>query len=111
MSENNMDKKIAREQRVVAQMIAIYCRGQHKSRQGLCPQCARLALYAQERAAQCPQRRAGRPKTFCSSCPVHCYAPTMREQIRAVMRFAGPRMLFYHPLLALWHLWDSKINK
>ena len=28
----------------------------------------------------------------------------MREKIRKVMRFSGPRMLFYHPVLAVWHL-------
>jgi hypothetical protein len=31
----------------------------------------------------------------------------MRETIRAVMRFAGPRMLSAHPRLALWHIWDT----
>lgn len=28
----------------------------------------------------------------------------MREKIRQVMRFSGPRMLLYHPVLANWHL-------
>ena len=37
-------------------------------------------------------------KTFCSNCRVHCYCPDMREKIRMVMRFSGPRMLFYHPV-------------
>jgi len=31
----------------------------------------------------------------------------MRERIRAVMRYAGPRMLWRHPLLALLHLADG----
>ena len=30
----------------------------------------------------------------------------MRERMRAVMRYAGPRMLFYHPLDAIVHLCD-----
>ena len=36
-------------------------------------------------------------KTFCSNCRVHCYRSEMREEIRKVMRFSGPRMFFYHP--------------
>jgi hypothetical protein len=28
----------------------------------------------------------------------------MREAIRTVMRFAGPRMLLSHPILALFHV-------
>jgi hypothetical protein len=36
-----------------------------------------------------------------------CYTPDMRERIRAVMRFSGPRMLLHHPWLALMHLVDG----
>ena len=43
-------------------------------------------------------------KTTCAKCPVHCYKPARREQIRAVMRYAGPRMMFRHPRLAFYHL-------
>ena len=42
-------------------------------------------------------------KTFCSNCKVHCYKPEMRARIQEVMRYAGPRMIFYHPLLAILH--------
>lgn len=28
----------------------------------------------------------------------------VEEMIRQVMRFSGPRMLLYHPVLALWHV-------
>ena len=37
---------------------------------------------------------------------VHCYQPQMREQIRQVMRYSGPRMLFHHPVMAIRHLID-----
>ena len=37
--------------------------------------------------------------------------PEMREKIRQVMRFSGPRMLLYHPVLAVWHLICSKREK
>jgi hypothetical protein len=32
----------------------------------------------------------------------------MREQVRAVMRYAGPRMVKEHPLLAAAHLTDGR---
>ena len=36
----------------------------------------------------------------------------MRTRIKEVMRYAGPRMLFRHPVLALLHHWDSlRTNK
>jgi len=35
---------------------------------------------------------------------VHCYKPERRKQIQQVMRYAGPRMLRSHPLLAIRHL-------
>ena len=31
----------------------------------------------------------------------------MREQIRAVMRWSGPRMLFVHPVLAARHMKET----
>jgi hypothetical protein len=39
---------------------------------------------------------------------VHCYKPAMREQIRVVMRYSGPRMAQRHPLLAAAHLLDRR---
>lgn len=45
---------------------------------------------------------------YTANCKVHCYKPEVREQIRQVMRFSGPRMLLYHPVLAVWHLVCSK---
>ncbi len=50
-------------------------------------------------------------KTFCSNCKVHCYKPEMREKIRIVMRYSGPRMLFVHPVMCLKHLIESKKEK
>ncbi len=31
----------------------------------------------------------------------------MREQIRAVMRYAGPRMVYRHPMMTLFHFVDG----
>lgn len=99
------DQKRAREKALVGQMIALYCRGRHNTRDGLCPQCAALAQYAARRSDHCPFMET---KTFCSNCTVHCYKPEMREHIRLVMRYAGPRMLLHHPVVALRHLIETK---
>ena len=50
-------------------------------------------------------------KTFCSVCKTHCYKPEMRQRIREVMRWSGPRMLFHHPVLAVRHLVETRKQK
>ena len=105
----DLDKKRADEKLLVSEMIALYCRRQHKTPKGsLCPECRQLHDYALTRIDKCPFMET---KTFCSACKVHCYKPEMREKIRAVMRFSGPRMLLYHPILAIWHLICSMREK
>ncbi|RPI54772.1 MAG: nitrous oxide-stimulated promoter family protein, partial [Chloroflexi bacterium] len=85
-------------------MIELYCRQVHGSAD-LCPRCAALRTYARQRLQKCPFQEG---KTTCARCPVHCYKPQMREEIRAVMRYAGPRMLLRHPILAMLHLLDGR---
>jgi hypothetical protein len=97
-------RRMGRERRTVEAMIRLYCCEQHGSRNGLCGECAELADYARLRLEKCPFQAA---KTTCAKCPIHCYKPDRRAQIRAVMRIAGPRMLFRHPVLALLHLLDG----
>lgn len=99
------DARIAREKRTVAAMAALYCRRQHGTRHGLCPDCRELLDYAHRRLERCPFQA---DKPICARCPVHCYRPDMRRRIRALMRYAGPRMLLYHPVLALRHLLDGR---
>lgn len=103
-----VESKREREKAMVSQMIALYCRRQHGPRKGLCPDCAALDAYARLRSDKCPFMET---KTFCSNCKVHCYRPDMREKIRAVMRFSGPRMIFYHPVAALRHVIETKKEK
>ncbi len=99
-----VQRRMVREKRTVEAMIGLYCRGQHGAAHDLCAECAVLADYARLRLQKCPFQ-AG--KTTCARCPVHCYRPEKRQQIRAVMRYAGPRMLLRHPVLALLHLLDG----
>lgn len=82
-------------------MIALYCHRNHSTKGSLCDECQVLCSYAQERSAKC---RFMETKTFCAHCKSHCYKPEMREKIRTVMRYSGPRMIFYHPLMAIWHI-------
>jgi len=97
----DINSKREKEKEVVSLMIRLYCRKKHGTKDGLCPECAELASYACARSDRCPFMEE---KTFCSNCKVHCYEPEMREKIRAVMRFSGPRMIFYHPVMAVRHV-------
>ena len=99
--------KREREKVIVSRMIALYCRKNHGGKT-LCPDCAALDAYARQRSDKCPFIET---KTFCSNCRVHCYQPEMREKIRAVMRFSGPRMLFHHPIPAIRHMIESHKEK
>ena len=85
-------------------MIDLYCAKHHAPEGVRCAECQELLQYALERLNRCPFQER---KTTCAKCPVHCYRPELRDRIRAVMRYAGPRMLLRHPILAVLHLWDT----
>lgn len=97
--------KREREKEMVSQMIRLYCKKKHHTKQGLCPECAALDAYARQRSEKCPFMET---KTFCSNCKVHCYKADMRQKIREVMRYCGPRMIFCHPLAAIRHVLETK---
>ena len=102
----HLPPRLARERRTIDAMIRLYCRDHHAPPgRDLCPECRELLEYAEQRLERCPFQQG---KTTCAKCPVHCYRPAMRERVRAVMRYAGPRMLRRHPVLALLHLLDSR---
>lgn len=92
--------RIEKEKNIVSRMIRLYCRKEEENRQ-LCEDCKVLEEYAHARLEHCP---FGEEKTSCKHCVIHCYKPEMREKMKKVMRFAGPRMLFYHPWATLEHL-------
>ena len=95
--------RLRREARTVEAMIHRYCRAHHQPPH-LCPDCTELLAYARKRLHHCPFQEK---KPTCGNCLIHCYTPQQRQRIQAVMRYAGPRMLFSHPILALWHLLDG----
>ena len=101
---SDVHPRMAREERTVEAMIRLYCHDHHAGHDGLCVACGALADYARERLANCPFQEN---KPTCAKCAVHCYRPAMRERVRTVMRYAGPRMLIRHPVLAVMHLLDG----
>lgn len=100
--------KIEKEKRVSFLMIDLYCKKKHKTKKDICFECEELKKYVETRLLKCP---FGESKTFCSNCKIHCYQKDKREKIRDVMRFSGPRMIFYHPILAIKHVIESKKEK
>lgn len=88
-------------------MIDVYCRGRHGTSGDLCDTCRELLDYAFLRLEKCP---FGERKPTCAKCPIHCYQPQRREQVKDVMRYAGPRMLLRHPIFTIRHYLDELGN-
>lgn len=103
-----VEEKRQREKESVSLMISLYCRKKHHTKEGLCPKCKELLDYAMVRSDRCPFMKT---KTFCSNCKVHCYNAEMRNRIKEVMAFSGPRMMFHHPVIAVSHVIESKKEK
>jgi hypothetical protein len=119
-AEHAPSRRVRREKRTLAVMVEMYCEAHHAGspphppeqtemnpppESSLCQECAPLLEYALLRIQHC---RFGDDKPTCAQCPVHCFRPQMRERIRAVMRYSGPRMTVRHPYLAVRHVMDSK---
>ncbi len=97
-------KRMQREARTVEVMLRLFCRDRHQAHGVLCRDCQELLAYAHRRLHLCPFQEH---KTTCGKCPAHCYTTINRNKIKEVMRYAGPRMLLSHPILALAHLLDG----
>ncbi len=99
--EKTIESKILQQERAtIASMTRLYCRAKHSTEGELCPDCQELLDYACERVGRCmflPD------KPVCARCPVHCYKAPYREQVREVMRFAGPRLIFKDPVAVVRH--------
>ena len=97
--------KRTRELKTIEAMVRMYCRGHGHPGSGsaapLCAECGALFDYATRRLERCV---FGDAKPTCANCVVHCFSAEMRERIRVVMKWAGPRMTLRHPILALFHL-------
>lgn len=97
--------RIEREKITVEKMIRLYCKLNHEN--NLCGYCDEIIDYAMNRLDKCPYSN---DKPACTNCPVHCYNKQMRDKIKEIMRFSGPKMMFHHPVLAVFHIYDNKIR-
>lgn len=90
-----------KEKKLIPVMIRRYCHGKHGTKgKGVCAECKELTEYALFRISKCPFKAN---KKFCSFCKIHCYKSDMREKIKSVMKYSGPRMLPSHPIFAISH--------
>ncbi len=101
-------KRIKTEKLIIRQLIEVYCRGVHHSPSGLCDECQDLYRYTLERIDKC---FFGIDKPTCQNCPVHCYGKERKQQVIKVMRYAGPKMPYKHPLSAIIHVRNKIIDR
>lgn len=95
-------RRITREKTTIDLMVGMYCRAHHDT-PGRCEECSALLSCAHRKIDACIFHDG---KPACNECRVHCYPHSMRESIRTVMRFSGPRMLASHPVLSVLHMLD-----
>jgi uncharacterized paraquat-inducible protein A len=106
--EGDMAFSRSLETETIKKMIMIYCHDVHGTEKGeLCSECSGLLDYAKQRIDKCFY---GDQKPVCSKCKVHCYKPEMRNKIKEVMRYSGPRMLFKSPVLSLRYMYRKKFK-
>ena len=101
----SVSNRIAREKKTIEMMIRMYCSRHHEKEGYLCDECRQLLDYADKRLQGCPFKE---DKPTCANCTVHCFKQGMREKIRGVMLYSGPRMIYRHPVLAFRHLIDGR---
>lgn len=108
-----LTRKELKDLRVLALFIECWCGAHHDPaasasvddpglclRPGrLCPECRELLDYAIARRRACPLD----PKPACNKCPIHCYKPERRAEIRKIMRFSGRHLILRGRLDLLWH--------
>ena len=97
--------RLNREKRTVGLMIKMYCDHNHNKDGTLCNECYVLTEFAHERMNRCVFQN---DKPVCSECQIHCFHQEMRDKIKTVMRFSGPRMIYKHPIIGIRHLIDKR---
>ncbi|MGI6787136.1 MAG: nitrous oxide-stimulated promoter family protein [Acholeplasmataceae bacterium] len=95
-----MDKKVIKEKKTFDKMLKIYCKKKHSSTK-LCTECVEIQQYAHLKIEKCPFIS---DKPFCAFCKVQCYQKDMKEKIREIMKFSGPKMIFRAPIQSFKHI-------
>ncbi|MHA2390727.1 MAG: nitrous oxide-stimulated promoter family protein [Promethearchaeota archaeon] len=98
------DGRLKKERKTILTMINMYCKNFHNLNYVMCQECSELFEYAEIRLNSC---RFGEDKPTCEKCPIHCYKPEMREKVRTIMRYSGPRMIYKHPVMGFRHLFKK----
>ena len=94
--------RIDKEKEIITLMINLYCKKKHGSLNNeVCSGCRDLEEYAHKRLTYC---KFGNEKSSCKKCAIHCYKKDMREKVKEVMKFSGPRILIYNPLEYIKHI-------
>lgn len=101
MTDQEIREKREKEKENMCRMVKIYCNKNHKTKKTLCDECQKVLEYSNFRTEKCPHMQT---KTFCAFCETQCYKPDMKEKVRDIMRFSGPRSIMYHPVSAISHL-------
>ena len=113
----SLGKKERKDLRLLVSFTEVYCRHHHDTKTTgvdvgnesceplttgkyqVCTECREFLSYAIARRINCPLD----PKPVCKHCPVHCYKPDYRQQVKDVMRFSGKHLLLRGRLDLLWH--------
>ena len=103
----NEPKIIEREKKMVDAMVLIYCKDHHKYENALCSKCFELGVYTKSRLENC---RYQEKKPFCGRCGLTCYNVQTKDYAESILNYAGPRMMFQHPMLGLHHFLDAFRN-
>ncbi|MFX1379780.1 MAG: nitrous oxide-stimulated promoter family protein [Promethearchaeota archaeon] len=104
---NSSINRLVKEKKTIKTMIQMYCKNNHDPNGEFCENCSVLYNYAITKLNYC---QFGENKPTCEKCPIHCYKSDMRERIREVMRYSGPRMIYTHPIMGFRHLF-KKLKK
>ncbi len=98
-----MNNRLNTEKKVFKKMVLIYCKNKHQKNTP-CSECREIIEYGIEKIDNCFYAEK---KPFCSKCSIHCYNKNMQKKVKDIMRFSGPRIIFYHPFISLKHLFSS----
>lgn len=104
--DHKIRTKISRKKSIVSLMIKLYCKKHHNAPNPPCDSCDELIDYSHQKIEKCPNIEAN---TACSNCKIKCYNQSRQEEIKKVMRYSGPRMILYHPIAAIKHLFYSRL--
>ena len=104
MNELSKQIRIEHEISVINTMIDVFYKNKKHKKEYTIIEIEELKNYCASKIHNCPVMVK---KTFCSSCEIHCYDSNHRAFIKKIMRYSGPRMLFYHPILLIKHVFHG----